>query len=608
MAKDFKEIIAQVKLAYTLSDYVRNSGVQLKHTNATWIGLCPFHNEKTGSFNVSDQFGRYHCFGCGEAGDLITYVMKTEHLEFVDALKKLGEDKGIDVDISGEGDSSIDFRALRECMRESANFYVQNYRKLPKDHLARQQVISRGVSERGMIYGYAPDNRTALYRHLKSLGMRDEIMIQAGVIRQNEKTKKISDFFSSRLMFIITDTSGKPIGFSSRKLRDEDFGGKYVNSPAGPLFDKSVALFNIQNARKTAPKLGEVYVAEGQFDVAAFMEAGAENVVATSGTALTAQHGMNLHRLVGEGGKIIFAFDGDKAGINAAKKVFEKVPSVHSNAWVILFPEGMDPCDYRLEKGNEALQQKMLERVPLVEFILDIARDEHDMGSELGRATYLNYAASVLKTISSNTVREQFIRKVALDSFVEVSAVKSAVERAKPLESRTPESDSESVEISTPVLEPEESTVDLMQKIKENKVYALAARFIALAVQRPELRQYLPKNKAKLPPEFGTTIDEILNLTNEAAVIPEAFTDSALIEALSNPRLFPLIHLEQFDAHEQFEYIFKQYMNSARYVQEEEIQHRIYGILTSSDDNQIELLRNALKAEETLLKEIKIGS
>jgi len=529
-------------------------------------------------------------------------------LEFIDALKKLGEEKGIDVDFAGEGDSGIDFRALRECLRESANYYVQQYRKLPKEHLARKQVQSRGVSERGMIYGYAPDNRTALYNHLKSLGMRDEIMIQAGVIRQNEETKRISDFFSSRLMFIITDTSGKPIGFSSRKLRDEDFGGKYVNSPSTPLFDKSVALFNIQNARKAAPKLGEVYVAEGQFDVAAFMEAGAENVVATSGTALTAQHGMNLHRLVGEGGKIIFAFDGDKAGIGAAKKVFEKVPSVHANAWVVLFPEGMDPCDYRLDKGNEALLEKLQERIPLVEFILNIARADHEMSTELGRATYLKYAASVLKTIASNTVREQFIRKVALDSFVEVSAVRSAVERAKPLESQAPVSDESEVELAVPVIEAEESTVDLMQKIKDNKTYGLAARFIALAVQKPELRQYLPKNKGKLPSEFSVVIDEILELDPSSAVIPEAFTDSALVEALSNPRLFPLIHLEQFDAREQFEYIFKTYMNAARNIQEEEIQHRIYDILTSSDDNQVELLRDALEAEEKLLKEITIGA
>lgn len=610
---DLKQAVAQIKAAYLISDYIRNSGVKLTASGpGKWKGLCPFHGEKTPSFTVSDHFSNFHCFGCGVGGDIIKYAMDTEHLEFMDVVKKLAEDKGIELNLEkDEKNSGVDYRSLRECLKESANFFAREYRRLPADHKARLQVTDRGLSEKGMIYGYAPEKRTALYEHLKAKGFSHEVMTQAGVVTHWESNDKYSDFWSGRLMFVITDITGKPIGFSGRKLFDDDKRGKFVNSSAGPLFDKSSALFNVQNAKKPASEAKEVYIAEGQFDVAAFIEAGAPNVVASSGTAFTPQQGGILQRLVGETGKLVFAFDGDAAGQKAAVTVFKNVPSIHGNSWVVQFPEGKDPCDFRLENGNESFQEHIAKRIPLVEFVLDVSKANHDMKSSLGRAQYLEYAARVLKTVASNTVREQFIRKVSLDCFTEVSAVKEAVAKSQPLELgayEAPQASDESTEEKSSEVLVLEDSVDLITKIKEEQAYALAARFVALAVLDNELIQYLPKNKRKLPPEFGTVIDELCALEPGSPIIPEAFTDSKLIELLSSSKLFPLSHLEQFDTREQFEYVYKRYLNTVRYSQEAEIQGKIHMILSSAEDNQVELLIQALEAEERLLKEARSGA
>lgn len=612
---DLKTVVAQIKQAYLISDYIRNAGVKLTAAGpGKWKGLCSFHNEKTPSFNVNDQFGNYHCFGCGAHGDIIKYIQETEHLEFMDVVRKLAEEKGIELNFEKGDGPSVDYKSLRDCLKETANFFAREYRKLPPEHKARKQVTDRGISEKGMIYGYAPEKRTALYDHLKAKGFSEEIMLQAGVVSYWEKYNKYSDFWTGRLMFVITDVMGRPIGFAGRKLFEDDTRGKFVNSPAGPVFDKSSALFNIQNAKKPAGDAKEIYVAEGQFDVAAFIEAGSPNVVASSGTAFTPQQGGILQRLVGESGQIVFAFDGDKAGIGAAKKVFKNVPSIHSNSWVVQFPEGKDPCDFRLENGNESFQEHVAKRVPLVEFILEVTKEDHDMSSTLGRAKYLEDAAKVLKTIASNTVREQFVRKVALDTFTEVAAVKNQVEKSDVMEladedapvqggeasDETDEKPSDGLELT--------DSVDVMELIRSNQTYALAARFLALAVLDSELIQYLPKNKKRLPPEFGTVIDELCALKPGAIIVPEAFTDSKLVQFLSNPRHFPLAHLEGFHSREQFEYIYKRYMAAVHTAQEAEIQGKIHMILASAEDNQLELLVQALETEERLLQEAKNGA
>lgn len=604
---DLKEAVAQIKAAYLISDYIKQSGVSLTASGAgKWKGLCPFHSEKSPSFTVSDHFQNYHCFGCGQRGDILSFVTQTEHLDFIEALKKLAEDKDISLDFSGDKENSIDYRSIRECLKAAANFFAAEYRKLDADHPARKQVKDRGLSERGMIYGYAPEKRTALYEHLRTLKFSDEIILQAGVATQWKDSQKISDFWSGRLMFIITDITGKPIGFSGRKIFEEDKRGKFVNSPAGPLFDKSSALFNVQNAKQKASESKEVFVAEGQFDVAAFIEAGLPNVVASSGTAFTQNQGSILHRLVGESGKIVFAFDGDAAGEKAALSVFKNVPGIHSVAWVVQFPEGEDPCDYRQSYGNEALVELTKNAVSLVGFVLEVTKKSYDMSSEVGRSQYLSYAARVLSTIASNTLRESFIRTVALDTFTDVDTVKSLVSSATPIELSAIENNI-AAEAERPQELSEEASRPTLELIENDQHYALAARFIALAVLDRNLIKYLPKNKSRLPKEFAKTIDELVAYPSDKPIIPEAFSESELIHYFTTASLFPWVGIQTFNTKDQFAYIFKRYMNSVRSSREKQMRAKVYAILNSSTDNEIGLLEEALAKEAKYLEELRVG-
>jgi DNA primase catalytic core len=608
MATDLKTAIAQIKAAYTISDYIKASGVSLTASGAgKWKGLCQFHQEKSPSFTVSDHFQNYRCWGCGATGDLLKWVMETENLEFMDALRKLADDRGIQLEISGSEEGSIDYKSLRECLKESANFFAREYHKLTPDHPARKQVTDRGISEKGMIYGYAPEKRTALYDHLRSKSFSDEVILQAGVATKWEESGKVSDFWSGRLMFVITDITGKPIGFSGRKLFEGDKRGKFVNSQAGPLFDKSSALFNIQNAKAAASDTKTVYVAEGQFDVAAFIEAGVPNTVASSGTAFTQAQGKILQRLVGEAGKVVFAFDGDKAGIAAALKVFKNVPGLHSGAWVVQFPEGKDPCDYRLENGNEALQKLVADPIPLVSFVLDAAKSDHDLRTEVGRAQYLDYAAKVLVTVSSSSLRGTFTRKVALDTFTEVEVLKELMKTSSPLELAS-ESDEEAKEYVVPEELKDEVSIPLLELIENSEAYALAARFLALAVLDRELIQHLPKNKKRLPSEFGHFIDTLVELDENEPIIPEAFEESDLVRYLTDSELFPLSGLASFDPKSQFAYVYKRYMKSTQESKENEVHARIHSILATSTDSHVELLAEALRSEENFLKETAFGT
>lgn len=601
--KSFKTIIAEIKMAYNISDYIRQSGLKLTSSGSDkWKGLCPFHQEKSPSFSVNDQFQNYRCFGCGAHGDILSFVEKTENLEFFEAVKKLAEEKGIEVTVGENKEGNIDYKSLRECLKESANFFVREFRKLPAEHPAKKQISDRGLKESTMLYGYAPEKRTALYDHLKTLKFNDETILQAGVATKWEDSGKFSDFWTGRLMFFITDITGKPIGFSGRKLFEGDSRGKFVNSQAGPLFDKSGALFNVQNAKKPASDTKEIYVAEGQFDVAALMEAGVTNTVAASGTAFTSKQGQILQRLVGETGKIIFAFDGDQAGVKAAISVFNNVPSIHASSFVAVMPAGVDPCDYRLSEGNEALTKLVSEdRVSLIEFVLNAYSKTVDMTSEVGRSQYLDYASKVIKTIASESLRATYIPKVSLEAFTDVDTVRSLVKNATPLDLKEASAQMEENKQDTQrdyLVSEELTEAELISKIENNKVYNLSARFIALTLIKPELIEFLPKNITKLPSEFTLFINELCSIGEDNAVIPESFTESVLADYLINANYFPMSHVENFDAKRQFKYIYQLLMSEKTTMKSKKIKAKFASIIAQSNNEGAEFLKRVLEKEQ----------
>lgn len=610
-SNDFRRAIAELKLAHNIVDYITQSGINLKQNGVNkWKGLCPFHNERTPSFIVNENFQNYRCFGCGESGDIISFVEKNEHLDFYSAVKKLAEDKNIVFNIGNENKSKVDYTSLRGIMKETANFFYKEYRKLDVNHPARKEIINRGLNEKNMLYGYAPEGRQTLYKFLKSKGYSDEKILESGVcIKFENNNTGLFDFWHGRLMFFITDITGKPIGFSGRKLYDTDKRGKYVNSQDGPLFNKSNVLFNIDKAKKMASETKTIYVTEGQFDVASFIEAGLTNVVASSGTAFTENQAMIARRLVTENGKIIFSFDGDEAGVKAALKVFETVPMIHNQTYVVKFPEGTDPCDYRQDNSNEKLIEYVENNAKsIVEFVLDHVANQYDFDSEMGRSQYVENASQVLANVSSKILQETFLKKVALTAFVNIDTVRNNVEKYRKNNSNKKQSvmrkETEStVTVSERPVFAEKDYTSIIELINTNETYNLAARLINFTLIDRDFSIALGKSITIIPDELKRIVTELTNLP-EGNIVPEQFTDHELVEFILKKNYFSLSHLmEKADRQQHFQYIFNRLKSVERNRLTRNVKSKIARILEESDHNDASFFAEAIEREqEELLK------
>lgn len=604
----FKELVAQVKRTYDISDYITQSGVSLKRAGGgKWKGLCPFHNEKTPSFTVDDALQNYICFGCGAKGDIFEFVQQNENLDFVESLKKLGEDKGIEIEFNNT-DSTVDYRALRACVKDAANFFHSEFRKLPKTHEAVKEITDRDLSVKGMLYGYAPAGN-ALYKYLRGKGYSDEVVLQAGVVNKSEKYGTVFDFWSSRLMFFVTDITGKPIAFSGRKLYDTDTMGKYVNSPDTPLFDKSASLYNISNAKKKAFDEKTLYVTEGQFDVAAFHESNMENSVASLGTAFTERHGLICRRLVTEDGKIVFCFDGDSAGINAVVKVFRQVPSIHNQSYVVIFPDDEDPCDYKLKYGAEGLEEYVKNnQKPMVEFILDVTAKNSDLDTSMGRSHYIEQAAKVLKTISSFSLREVFVKKVSLDSFSSIETVKQAVKDAVPMVDVYKSNTVDKAVVEGFQGRPDmdaDVTLDqdeLIELIKEDKTYNAAARMVSLAIIKPELMKDFLDAKKSLPVNMQWIVEDAQSVPEGQRIIAEDFTYSKVMNYVMSESFFPFLAImDTIAVAEQF-FFLRDYLDITNgNERKNKLRMKIFKILDSSKGANSDLLERAIQEEERIM-------
>lgn len=556
MSSNFQSTVTQVKEAYNIEDYIANDGVVLKQSGGSKLkGLCPMpnHNERTPSFSVDTQFQNYYCFGCKESGDLLSYVQTTQNLSFWESLQLLASEKGIELE-SKSDEPSVDYISLRAIVKDAALFYVAHFKKLAEDHPAKKQIRDRGLSLDVMRFGYAPEKRGSLYSYLSGKGYSDDLIHQTGVCRRSEKGE-FYDFWNGRLMFVIADIQGNPIGFSGRKLFETDRRGKYVNSTDTPLFNKSRALFNASQAKKTAGREKEIYVVEGQFDVAAFMAAGIANVIAASGTSFTDSHAQTCSRLVsGSSGSVIFALDGDEAGMRAAQRVFETCPDLHTISFALPFKE-QDPCDFRQFSGDDSLREFVSsKRIPLVDFVIENLENGSDLKSTTGRAKYVKEAAELLSHIRSRPILDGAIRRVALHSVSAHSSVVDEVNEAmkrrktaqKKAQSRAQSNDND--EPLPPPPEPDETDPDspidtpddddVLELIEDNADYALAARFIALTIRFPKLRPALVSAKRVLPEELRPFADDMRHMLESKdgnlRIIPERFTlDKAAAELLS---------------------------------------------------------------------------
>lgn len=626
MSRDFKAIVAEVKEAYDIVDYIENTGVTLKSMGSRHKGLCCFHNEKTPSMTVDSYFQSYRCFGCGANGDILSFVQETENLSFKEALVSLAEPKGIDISSLSEWtedseEDKIDITSLREVVRETAIFFWMQYRDLDKNHIAKQEVRERGltVANKHHIYGYAPEGRTRLYDHLKSKSFSDDVIETAGVCRRSQKSSQFYDFWQGRLIFIISDITGRPVGFSGRKLYDTDTRGKYVNSIDSPVFNKSQVLFNAHSAKNTSRQEKTVYVAEGQFDVMALLEAGIENSVAASGTAFTEKQSSQLRRLVGEEGSIVFCFDGDESGLKAAEKVFDVDPLLQTRAYVVRFPEGQDPCDYGMKHGYDGLAEYVSQeenRISIIRFVLRAAWSSCDMTTPEGKAQYIDKAAKILKKISNSALRREYAKQVSLDAGgVPLESIDEAVKNTSsdPRRESREEPREEKASEERGYLQEGEKKVELenrmMQAMREQTYHVYVARLLWLALARRDLcaDSLMSVKNRLIPKPYHRIIDELHQYPEDRPLVVERFSEARIVDDIlkhHRPSEY-IVTSDDESVWELFMIITRRMVTSRIRNSREEKRASLLAIMQDGGDSSVEVLRKVIEEHEREKREVE---
>lgn len=397
--------VEQIKERLSITDVVE-SYVKLGRAGGTLKALCPFHSEKTPSFIVSPVRGTFHCFGCGKGGDIFTFVQEIEGLDFSGALKILAERAGVELTPYDKKEQS-EKENLYRVLEAAAHFFEEELTRYPA---VIEYLLSRKINQSTIAsfrIGYAPNEWRLLYSFLKERGFSDEIIEKGGLTIANPKG--YYDRFRGRIMFPIFDYSGRVIAFSGRIFgTEESHGGKYVNSPATVLYDKSHALYGYDKAKTEMKKTNSCILVEGQVDLILSHQAGFANTVAVSGTALTGNHLQAIRRFADT---IIFSFDADPAGVGALERGMMHTLEFGMDSKVVDLPEGTDPADVI---GRDAVLWGKLvgEAKHVVDFYLELFRRQHK-DERLLRASIEERVIPYIARIKSSIDRAQFVGKIA---------------------------------------------------------------------------------------------------------------------------------------------------------------------------------------------------
>ncbi|MFI9624619.1 DNA primase [Streptomyces sp. NPDC052042] len=413
--EDVKAVRDAVPIDAVVSEYLqlRNAG------GGNLKGLCPFHDEKSPSFQVSPSKGLFHCFGCQEGGDTIAFVMKIDHLSFSETVERLAAKAGITLRYEEGGYNPSHQRGERirlvEAHKAAADFYREQLNG-PEAEIGRKFLAERGFDQATAAHfgiGYSPAGWDHLTRHLRGKGFSDKELIASGLSQDGRRGP--IDRFRGRLMWPISDTSGDIVGFGARKLREDDNGPKYLNTPETAIYRKSQVLYGIDLAKKEIAKTSRAVVVEGYTDVMACHLAGVTTAIATCGTAFGGDHIKILRRLLMDNGsaRVIFTFDGDAAGQKAALRAFEDDQKFAAETYIAIAPDNMDPCDLRLVKGDEAVRDLVEPRTPLFEFALRQIVNRYDLETPAGRAAALDEAAPVVARIKNSSSQHEVAVQLA---------------------------------------------------------------------------------------------------------------------------------------------------------------------------------------------------
>ncbi|GAA1784572.1 DNA primase [Agromyces lapidis] len=428
---DVDEVKARTNIADIIGDHVslKSAGV------GSLKGLCPFHDERSPSFNVRPGVGYYHCFGCGESGDVYTFLQRMDHVSFTEAVERLAGRIGFELhyEDGGQAPDHGNRARLLAANQAAAEFFVEKLGS-PEAEIGRRFLGERGFdaeAARRFGVGFAPKSWDALTNHLKAKGYSAEELSAAGLVSQGDRG--VYDRFRGRLVWPIRDVTGQTVGFGARRLLDDDKGPKYLNTPETAIYHKSQVLYGLDLAKRDISKTHRVVVVEGYTDVMACHLAGVTTAIATCGTAFGVDHIKVLRRVLGDDsgvGEVVFTFDGDAAGQQAAMRAFAEEQRFAAQTFVAVAPDGLDPCDLRLARGDGAVRTLVETKVPMFEFVIRHTLNRYDLETVEGRVGALRAAAPIVAEIRDASLRPGYTRELARMLGVELAEVTRAVRGA----------------------------------------------------------------------------------------------------------------------------------------------------------------------------------
>ncbi len=558
------EDIALVRERARIDEVVANY-VTLKHAGGgSQKGLCPFHDEKSPSFNVNPSRGFFHCFGCGEGGDVIAFLMKIDGLAFGEAVERLADKYGVQLRYQEGTDRPVKRDAnLRPRMLEAhkvAQAYYAEQLATAEAMQARQFLSERGFDKdaaQTFGIGFAPRGGDDLYKYLRQKGFQDAEIVTGGLVGQGQRGHY--DRFRGRLLWPIRETNGDVIGFGARRIFDDDrIEAKYLNTPETPIYKKSHVLYGIDLARRDIARSSQAVVVEGYTDVMACHLAGVPTAVATCGTAFGEDHSRLIRRLLTDHddfrGEVIFTFDGDAAGQKAALRAFEGDQNFAGQTYVAVEPDGLDPCDLRLQKGDASVRELVARRVPLYRFVLGNVVGRFDLERADGRVDALREAAKLVSAIRDRSKVEAFSRELAGMVGVDVEQARAEVRRAasRPPEERTrPEDRRAQAETVS-----ERPTAPPLPNLRDPR-FSLERETLKLVVQHPEAVGRMAKDVDGddfTHPTYRAVWEAVTACGGPAnapagevwvAKLRDSVTEPAVVQALSALAVEPLLSIKE---------------------------------------------------------------
>ena len=539
-----------------------NKRVALKKAGKDYKACCPFHEEKTPSFTVVPTKEIYHCFGCGESGGIIDFVMKYDHLSFVEAIETVAGESGISV-VYDQTAKPVDkrFERYNQIMTELNNFYQKQLKSSSTKNKVVSYAKNRGISgaiAKRFELGFAPPGWTNLFDQYtdKEDSIKD-LLSMGMIVQKKDKKDDYYDRFRNRLMFPIHNAKGLVIGFGGRVLSPED-NPKYLNSPETPLFSKSKELYGLYHCRKYSRRIDSILVVEGYMDVIALHQQGITNVVATLGTATTPAHLQVLSR---SADTIVFCFDGDKAGKDAAWKALKtSLPSITSGLIIkfLILPEGEDPDTLIKKESSKAFTKRIETAQTLSSFLIDHIKAEVPFDTIEGKTLFLEKSASLINMVNYPIYRQQLIEGIANTVGQNIIQVEKAVEQNKTQNTQFSKNIHSGINQNSPkpITQKPSINSNLSMKSLMSRMISCVLTYPSI-VNDPETSSVIEERARKLPQS-----DVLLELIRHAQVESDLSKEALILPYKAKERVYLRLQqlstmepfLSEFEAKEEFSY------------------------------------------------------